>query len=456
MGGTLKVTSEPDEGSDFYFTIPMEVTVPEHQELINEKTHNLDGFRALVIDDNATNRMILLHQTSCWNMSCDTANSGPTGIEMLKKAQDSKAYDVILLDLDMPGMDGLEVGRQIKADKRIANIPIIMLTSVGAYGDAQKSKAIGIDIYLTKPVRQKNLHSAILAVINGAGLDEISLTHDWSNGKKEPKNMADFDLRVLVAEDSTTNQLLAVMVLKKFGCQVDVAVNGAEAVAAFKNNKEYDLILMDCQMPVMDGFEATGQIREIEKTMGANKHVPIIALTANALKGDRKKCINAGMDDYLSKPFNINQIQTILFHWFDTPESADSSQNTAPQTEDSQPKDTHELVLDANVLNVIRDLQIEGEPDLLSEVITTFFEDTDLIIDDLDAALLQQDIEVIMKDVHKLKSSSASVGALSLSDAAKFLESSCKTNTADINTDLIAKIRTEYNKAKTALKKALT
>jgi len=455
MGGTLKVKSELGRGSDFYFKIPMEVVVPEHQDNINEKTHSLDGLKALVIDDNATNRKILHHQTSCWNMSCDSANSGPIALEMLKNAQDSDTYDVILLDLDMPEMDGLEVGRQIKADERTSNIPIIMLTSVGAYGDAQKSKEIGIDIYLTKPVRQRNLHSAILAVINGVGLDEISLSHDWNNGNKEPAEVADFDLRVLVAEDSTTNQLLAVMVLKKFGCQVDVAVNGEEAVTAFKNNKEYDLILMDCQMPVMDGFEATGQIREIEKTLDTNSHVPIIALTANALKGDRQKCINAGMDDYLSKPFNINQIQSILSQWFDIPETDDPSLNNATLAEVSHPKDDHEPVLDSNVLNVIRDLQIEDEPDLLSEIITTFFEDTDLIMDELDAALLQEDTEVIRKNAHKLKSSSASVGALSLSNAAKYLETSSKTNTADINSDLIAKIRIEYNKAKTALKKAL-
>ncbi len=459
MGGTLAVQSEPNKGSVFYFTIPMEIADPEDQQLRDSETQSLKGLKALAIDDNATNRKIFLNQTSCWNMGCDLAKNGKTGLEMIQSAQDSKPYDVILLNLDMLEMDGMEVARRIKTDERTSNIPIIMLTSVGAYGDTQKSNEIGIDVYLTKPVRQRNLYSAILAAINGVGLDEISLTHDWRHGKKEPPAPAAFDLRVLVAEDSTTNQLVATMVLKKFGCIVDVAVNGSEAVTAYSNNKEYDLILMDCQMPVMDGFEATQQIRKIEKAMGTNNRVPIIALTANALKGDRQKCINADMDDYLSKPFNINQMQAILSHWFDVSESEDLSPlDTLPgeiSNLQEKPANEDKPILDLNVLNVLRDIQIEGEPDLLSEIMATFFSDTDEIMDNLDDALLQQNTGIIKNNAHKLKSSSASVGALLLSEAAKYLESSSKTNTTDVNTDLIAAIRIEYNKARTALKKEL-
>jgi signal transduction histidine kinase/CheY-like chemotaxis protein/HPt (histidine-containing phosphotransfer) domain-containing protein len=459
MGGSLEVKSELGKGSDFYFTIPMETAVPENQELINTATQDLDGLKALAIDDNATNRKILHHQTSCWNMHCDSASSGKAGLDMLQNMQKKAPYDVILLDLDMPEMDDLEVARKIKADAETAGIPIIMLTSVGAYGDSKKSKEIGIDIYLTKPVRQKNLHSAVLAVINGVGMDKISSTHDWNHERKGSTEMLDFNLRVLVAEDSSTNQLLATMVLKKFGCEFDVTNNGSEAVTAFRNGPEYDLILMDCQMPVMDGFEATREIRKFEKAKGDNGHIPIIALTANALKGDRQKCLDAGMDDYLSKPFNVNQIRTILSHWVEKPTSdnqypAHKLSKEGPSLKEIQ-KNNNEIVLDTTVLKVIRDLQMEGEPDLLSEVLTTFFKDTDITMGALDHALQQENTRDMKRNAHKLKSSSASIGAMTLSNTAKYLESSSETNTTEINTELITKIRTDYDTAKAALQKEL-
>ncbi|HIQ36819.1 MAG TPA: response regulator [Desulfocapsa sulfexigens] len=457
MGGTLQVKSELGQGSVFYFTIPLEIASSENLHPIYAATNSLEGLKVLVIDDNPTNRKIISHQTSSWNMLCDTAESGSTGLQILENAQDA-LYDIILLDLDMPMMDGMEVARRIKANPRISDIPIIMLTSVGNLGDAKRSKNAGIDIYLTKPVRQKNLFSAILAAIHGIDVAQIELSHGIHSDQQKVVEVLDSGLQILLVEDNSANQLLASMVLKQFGCRIDTAVNGAEAVKAFKE-KKFDLILMDCQMPVMDGFQATRKIREIETTMGGDSHIPIIALTANALKGDRERCINAGMDDYLSKPFSLNQIRSLLSHWFDL--SAPVNQNSVddpPKTTTNRDlpgnhKDKSVIVLDTSVLNTIKTLQIADEPDLLSEVITTFLAATDKILNELNSALQQHETTTIKRHAHTLKSSSAGVGALSLSDVSRSLEYSCETNSSELNKELVSKIEAEYNLVKTALEK---
>lgn len=456
MGGKLGVESTLGEGSVFSFTLPMEISLPATGSAYNKETFSLDGLNALAIDDNATNRSILRHQTASWNMTCDVAENGSVALEKIRTSYNSKPYDIVLLDLDMPEMDGLEVAEQIKTAEHSKTIPIIMLTSVGAYGDIQKSKDVGIDVYLTKPVRQRDLFSAILSVINASNAVNTTPGSEEEQKDKVAKAAYNFGLNALVVEDNSTNQLVATKMLGKLGCTTEVVVNGAEAIKAL-GERTYDLIFMDCQMPVMDGFQATQKIRELEAQSAELMHTPIIALTANAQFSDREKCIQAGMDDYLSKPFQLEQMASVIAHWFkksstQTPNQALPMGLTEAVSETSEQGST---LLDPFALDSIRQLQMDGEPDLLSQVIRAYIDDADMIVKQLDTAQADRDIDILKLTAHTLKSSSANVGAMTLSAMAKKLEENCAANSSESNALLVTEIIDQYSRTKKALEKEL-
>ncbi len=459
MDGVLGVESKPGEGSVFFFTVPMKKSPPVKALPIPGEGLRLGGLRALAIDDNATNRSILCHQTAAWDMTCDVAENGLIGLDKIRTSCASEPYDIILLDMDMPQMDGIEVGRRIKSDQQSAKIPIIMLTSVGAYGDIQMSKDVGIDLYLTKPVRQRDLYAAILSVIKDPDVQSADAVAIALPENKTSEKSYDFGLHVLVVEDNTTNQIVATMMLRKLGCVVQIAGNGAQAIELL-GKTAYDLIFMDCQMPVMDGFQATRKIRQLERQANEKMHTPIIALTANALLGDRNQCIEAGMDDYLSKPFQLEQMASTIGRWFKESPPAKKqplvqSHSVAVACEGTGKIEEGAGLLDDSVLESIRQLQMDDEPDLLSEVIRAYIHDTDMIILSLDNAQAEKDIKTLKLHAHTLKSSSANVGALLLSVAAKRLEESCGVNTPEANTMLVSEMRNEYALTKVALQKEL-
>ena len=293
MGGVLDCESVPGEGTDFFFTVKLE-RVPEREKgkyLPDAK--ELIGSRVLIIDDNVTNREILEQQTSSWGMQPQSVENGPEGLAKLKSCQkEGQPFDLVILDMQMPDMDGLEVAQRIKAEPSITNVQVIMLTSLGLRGDAQKVKKSGISAYLIKPVRQLDLRSSLLTLIGqGSKYEspELVTRHSIAENRRQQLNM-----HILVVEDNETNQAVVTSMLKKFGCTVEIASNGREAVEAISVTS-FSLILMDCQMPVMDGYRATAEIRRLEEKQEVRNHTPIIALTANALEGDREKCIAAGM-----------------------------------------------------------------------------------------------------------------------------------------------------------------
>jgi CheY-like chemotaxis protein len=269
----------------------------------------------LIVDDNATNRMILQHQMAAWGISADGAASGQLALEMLRAAamQDTP-YDLALLDMQMPGMDGLELARTIKADPALAALPLVMLTSITQRGHEELVQRAGIAAYLTKPVRQSQLHDCLILVkgTSMAASDVSSrLTHPLIDRYRLAQVKAQNQLRILVAEDNLINQKVAVRLLEKLGYKADVVANGNEVVEAVTRTP-YAAVLMDCQMPHMDGFEATMAIRQRE---GSARHTPIIAMTANAMQGDRERVLAAGMDDYISKPVKVDDLATILRRW---------------------------------------------------------------------------------------------------------------------------------------------
>jgi PAS domain S-box-containing protein len=306
MGGEIGLTSEPEHGSVFRFTVRLaksEEAPPEPR-----RTETLRGLRVLVVDDNATNRTVLTHNLAGWGLHVTEAPGGAEALRALRSAEEP--FNLALIDFQMPEMDGLELGRRIKADPALSGVHSIMLTWLGVRGHREQARDAGFEGYLVKPVRLSQLYNCLATVMASREPLASSPARPAASSGARPHPVAP-GTRVLLAEDNLVNQTLALRLLQKLGCDVDVVGNGQEAVAAVART-EYALIFMDCQMPEMDGFEATAAIRQAET---ASQHVPIIALTASAMQGDREECLAAGMDDYLSKPLRPSDLEGILRRW---------------------------------------------------------------------------------------------------------------------------------------------
>jgi two-component system, sensor histidine kinase and response regulator len=312
MGGEIGVISEPGKGSTFWFTARL-AKQPDQPAAPIPSMPSLNQLRVLIVDDNATNRKILSHQLSSWGMIHQESDSGALALEMLgSAAARGESYDLAILDLTMPIMDGFELARSIKSEPLIASTRLVMLTSHGLRGDGTTAREAGIAAYLTKPIRQSQLFDCLTNVVSQATVEpgreslDKPATLVTRHALKE-KTMTPHKL-ILLAEDNIVNQKVAVRQLQKLGYRADAVANGREAVEALKRIP-YDVVLMDCQMPEMDGYEATAQIRRLE---GQTKHTIIVAMTANALQGDREKCLAVGMDDYISKPVKSEDLAQVL------------------------------------------------------------------------------------------------------------------------------------------------
>lgn len=323
MGGEIGADSEAGKGSRFWFTVRLGKQVAG-ETVLDGPPAELRGLHVCVVDDNATNRTLLQHYTTAWGMRSESVEDGPHALDLLRaSAAGGDPFDLVLIDMDMPGMDGLTLARAVRMDHAIQSIPMVLLASVGQRGDAKAAQEAGIAAYLTKPIRWSQLQECLGLIVRTA-------CHRGDNAPKSgpplitrhhlAERAARRQKRILVAEDNRINQIVIVRLLEKLGHRADVVVNGREAVAALHERSGYDLVFMDCQMPGMDGYAATVEIRKGE---GAARHVPIVALTANAMKDDRDKCLDAGMDDYLSKPITIESLSASLERWRIVPDAED-------------------------------------------------------------------------------------------------------------------------------------
>jgi signal transduction histidine kinase/DNA-binding response OmpR family regulator len=301
MGGTIGVDSVPGQGSTFWFLVPFGVA-DELEIAPREDADGLAGLHVLVVDDNQTNRVILHDQLTAWGMSVDRAESGPAALAALHDAAAAGTpYRLAVLDLCMPGMDGLELARLVTASHELAGVAMVLLTSGPDVGQAEASEA-GLMARMTKPVQLSRLRSTLA--------DAVSATTPTPPAPDTSVAAATRG-RVLVVEDGEINQIVAAGILSSLGYEVDLADDGVAGLAAAIGTA-YDAVLMDVQMPGMDGFEATARIRRHE---GDRRHTPVIAMTASAVEGDRERCLAAGMDDYVSKPVSPKAVAAVLERW---------------------------------------------------------------------------------------------------------------------------------------------
>jgi CheY-like chemotaxis protein len=309
MGGSIGVASTPGQGSTFWFTVrllkclaPCDTDRPVRPEL--------HGLRVVCVDDNATYRTMLESQLNTWGMQADSVVDGRQALTRLRAAHaETRPYALVILDYQMPNMDGIAITHAIKADAALGMIPLIMLSPFGERMQGEEARQAGIDALVTKPVRQSQLYDCITAVMGAS----VAPRDGASVSALSPRAAeTQISARVLVAEDNIVNQKVAARMLEKLGCRVDIVANGFEAIDAI-SHLAYDCIFMDCQMPEMDGYEATAAIRQCQAE--ASQSTPIIAMTANAMQGDRERCLAAGMDDYVSKPVKPEALLSILRKW---------------------------------------------------------------------------------------------------------------------------------------------
>ncbi len=297
MGGDLNLSSEPGLGTKF--TCTLQLAAVQGSE---DGPEPLAGLHLLVVDDNATNRRIIKAQLKGWDCTCDLATDGFEALKLL--AENPGGYAAVITDMNMPEINGIQTTERIRESHSFDDLPIILLSSLGTIRSQDELRILGINAGLTKPTRPARLHNAILLALNRIRVSEIR--------PSEPVPVWPEELSVLLVEDNPVNRMLAERVLAKLGFSVDTAIDGSEAIPLVRM-KRYDAILMDIQMPKMDGYAATALIRALPADIG--KRIPIIAMTANAMEGDRERCLASGMDDYIAKPFNQEQLKRVLEQW---------------------------------------------------------------------------------------------------------------------------------------------
>ncbi len=410
MGGQIALASQEGMGSTFSFTVPFAMRpldarapMPPEQALL--------GRRILVIDDNATNREVLREQLNGWGAAVDEAEGGADGLEHLRVLHASRPYDLMVLDFTMPNMDGGEVARNVRANPAWNALPILLLSSVGGTSHAKESSA-PVDAILTKPVRQRELAERLTSMLKA--MHEGRTPGTRVDGSEAPLNAQTAmsgrlaGMRILLAEDNPVNQRVAVGFLEGFGCTVVVVSSGIEAVR-HAGSGLFDIILMDCMMPEMDGYEATQEIRRRESA--GTLRTPIVALTASALSGERERCLAVGMDDYLSKPFRLDELLTVISRWAHVP--SDRGQRPVAPTHSEPPTPaTRASALDLSALENIR--TVPGGARILRESIGAYRRSAPRQLTSLREAIDADRRDEIQRIAHTLKSSSLMLGLAQL------------------------------------------
>ena len=441
MGGEIGVKSEPGVGSTFWCTVRFDPpSEPPADQPAPRET--LRGLRALVVDDNAANRSILEGHLRGWGVAVETACDGHDGLAAFRRSvAEGRPFDVGILDFQMPGMDGIELGRAVTEAGMASKPRLVLLTSSGRRGDGNAARQAGIDAYLTKPVRLTALHDALTAVTAlEAGQRSARLVTEHSIAERRASSRS----RILLVEDNPVNQRVGARLLESLGHRVDVAANGREAVEAV-TRAPYAAVLMDCQMPEMDGFEAARVIRSLE----GDSRTPIIAMTAGAMETDREKCLAAGMDDYVSKPVSKERLAAILDAWIKP--KVPARETEAHMSDDSVKPANGAAPLDGRILEGLRELEEDADEAVVADLVETYLGEATKALEELAAAVRLEDFEHAAAVAHRLKGSSGAVAAVWVADACANVERAAASRDASRTRAALDVLDAEFARARPAL-----